>query len=184
VIRLDFDAFDTLDDEEQPLPMRRIDVGVAQECPYRGEDLQIVVWLVQEARPHDLVVFEQFKQSDHVTYTVETDGGEAKAISIASGALARDRPGYQPWAVEVEDLGSDSLADPADLLAWDDVSYLVLLHSIALATRRSREGGGVRRGTISNPFMCMTGLGGRATANVAPHGSDGAEDPLAGAVRS
>jgi len=38
-------------------------------------------------------------------------------------ALARERPEYRAWAVEVEDLGTDFQPDPVnDLLAWDEVS--------------------------------------------------------------
>jgi hypothetical protein len=69
------------------------------------------------------VVFAQSRQSEDVSYTVVTEGGEAKAVWMASAALARERPEYRAWAVEVEDLGTDFQPDPAnDLLAWDEVS--------------------------------------------------------------
>ena len=68
------------------------------------------------------VLFEQFMEAD-VTYTVVTDGGQAKAVWMASAALAQAQPKYRAHSVEVEDLGTDFQLDPAsDLLAWDEVS--------------------------------------------------------------
>jgi len=76
------------------------------------------------SKPHRYrVLFEQSRQSEDVSYTVVTEGGEAKAVWMASDALAREQPEYRAWAVEVEDLGTDFQPDPAnDLLAWDEVS--------------------------------------------------------------
>ena len=76
------------------------------------------------SKPHRYrVLFEQMMQSEDVTYTVVTEGGEAKAVYMASAQLFRDHPDYRAWAVEIEDLGTDFQIDPAaDLLAWDEVS--------------------------------------------------------------
>jgi hypothetical protein len=69
------------------------------------------------------IVFEQSRQSEDVTYTVVTEGGEAKAVWMASWALAQARPDYRAWTVEIEDLGTNFQIDPAnDVLAWDEVS--------------------------------------------------------------
>jgi len=69
------------------------------------------------------VPFEQSRQTEDVSYTVVTEGGEAKAVWMASDALAREKPEYRAWSVEVEDLGTDFQSDPDnDLLAWHEVS--------------------------------------------------------------
>jgi hypothetical protein len=58
-----------------------------------------------------------------ITFFAITEGGEAKAVYMATGKLARVQPEYRAVVVEVEDLGSEYVLDPAaDLLAWDEVS--------------------------------------------------------------
>jgi hypothetical protein len=69
------------------------------------------------------VLFEQSMPIRNVTYTVITEGGEAKAIWMASAALTHEEPEYRPWTVEIEDLGTEFQRDPTnDLIAWDEVS--------------------------------------------------------------
>jgi hypothetical protein len=76
------------------------------------------------SKPHRYrVLFEQSRPSEDVSYTVVTQGGEAKAVWMASDALAREKPEYRAWAVEVQDLGTHFQHDPVnDLHAWDEVS--------------------------------------------------------------
>jgi hypothetical protein len=69
------------------------------------------------------VVFEQLLQREDVTYTIVTEGGEPKAVWMASAALARDHPDYRPFTVEIEDLGTNFQPDSVnDLVAWDEIS--------------------------------------------------------------
>ena len=62
------------------------------------------------------------KHGEDVTYSVITEGGEAKAVWMASAALSRDHPNNRAFAVEVEDLGEPTGEHADALLAWDEVS--------------------------------------------------------------
>ncbi|HMQ26151.1 MAG TPA: hypothetical protein PKA98_09195 [Acidimicrobiales bacterium] len=68
------------------------------------------------------VLFEGMKHGEDVTYSVITEGGEAKAVWMASAALSRDHPNNRAFAVEVEDLGEPTGEHADALLAWDEVS--------------------------------------------------------------
>ena len=68
------------------------------------------------------VLFESSFQRNDITFTVVTEGGEAKAVWMASSALARRHPDVRPWAVEVEDLGIPSEPDPTDLISYEELA--------------------------------------------------------------
>jgi hypothetical protein len=93
--------------------------GATTECPIEHLSKE-----PRRAKSHRYrVVFESFRASDDVVYSVVTECGEAKAVWMASSALLSTQPNFRPWTVEVEDLGTDFELDPEDdLISYDELA--------------------------------------------------------------